>query len=215
VQLEAVLFDFGGVFTISPFTTVQEGGAEHGIDIDVALELCFGPYHEDTDHPWHRLERGEMTLPDCRAALAELAAARGLDVDPLSFLIRQQGDDTQRAEVIERARAVRAAGIRTAVVTNNVAEYGDIWRQMVPVEELFEVVIDSCKAGVRKPDSRMFQLALDALDVTADRAVLLDDHPANIAAAEAMGIHGILVGTDRLAAFDRLDEMLGSPARSR
>jgi epoxide hydrolase-like predicted phosphatase len=80
---------------------------------------------------------------------------------------------------------------------------------MVPVDELFEVVVDSCKAGVRKPDPRIFHLALDALGVTAERAAFLDDHPANVAVAESLGMHGIVVGADRVAAFDELEALLG------
>ena len=104
--------------------------------------------------------------------------------------------------------------MRTALVTNNVVEFGEGWRSLVPVDELFDAVVDSCHAGVRKPDPRIYQLALDAVDATPEAAVFLDDHPANVAAAEALGIRGIVVGQDRLAAFDRLEELLGraSPA---
>jgi len=200
-SFDAVLYDFGGVFTVSPFTAARDAGAELGLDVELAMELCFGPYHEDGDHPWHRLERGEVTLADARAALVELAAAQGHDFDPFSLLASLAREDTERPAVVERARAVRAAGLRTALVTNNIAEFGDAWRAMVPVDDLFEVVIDSSFAGVRKPNPRIFELALDALAVRADRAVFLDDHPANVAAAEQLGIRGIVVGDDRIAAF--------------
>jgi putative hydrolase of the HAD superfamily len=208
-DVEAVLFDFGGVFTESPFTAAQEAGGELGLETDVALELCFGPYHEDTDHPWHRLERGEVGLDDARRALVELAAAQGVDADPLRFFDRLGREDAQRPEVVARTRSVRARGLRTALVTNNVAEFGDAWRSLVPVDELFDVIVDSCRTGVRKPDPRIFRLALAELGVSAGRAVYLDDHPSNVAAAEALGMRAILVGADRVAAFDRLEELVG------
>lgn len=210
-MVDAVLFDFGGVFTLSPFETVIEAGRELGLDPDLAFELCFGPYDEDGDHPWHRLERGEMSLADARDALCEMARLRGLDVDPLSLLIRRGREDPQREEVVERARRVRATGVRTACVTNNVAEFGDAWRGMIPVDELFDTIVDSCRAGVRKPDPRMFRLALDEVGVPAERTVFLDDHPGNLRAASRLGIRGIHVGIDRIAAFDELDAMLGAP----
>ena len=207
--VRAVLYDFGGVFTVSPFTVARSGGASLGLDHALAVELCFGPYDEDTDHPWHRLERGEATLADTRTALMVLAAERGYEIDPLRLLTGAGADDPQRPVVVERARAVRArSDVRTALVTNNVAEFSDAWRAMVPVEELFEVVIDSCVAGVRKPDPAIFRLALDALEVQPTEAVFLDDHPANVAAAEVLGMRGILVGDDRVAAFDELDRLL-------
>ena len=209
-RIEAVLFDFGGVFTESPFLAAHEAGVELGIDVDVAFDLCFGTYHDDGDHPWHRLERGEMTLEDARRALRTMAADRGYDVDPVDFLMRLARDDHQREEVVQRALAVKGRGVRTACVTNNILEFGEGWRSLVPVDELFDAVVDSCHAGVRKPDPRIYQLALDAVDATPEVAVFLDDHPANVAAAEALGIRGIVVGQDRLAAFDRLEELLGA-----
>ena len=208
--IEAVLFDFGGVFTESPFLAAHEAGEELGIDVDVAFDLCFGTYHDDGDHPWHRLERGEMTLEDARQALREMAADRGYDVDPVDFLMRLARDDHQREEVVQRALAVKGRGVRTACVTNNILEFGEGWRSLVPVDELFDAVVDSCHAGVRKPDPRIYQLALDAVDAAPEAAVFLDDHPANVAAAEALGMRGIVVGRDRLAAFDELEELLAT-----
>ncbi|MBV8985789.1 MAG: HAD family phosphatase [Acidimicrobiia bacterium] len=206
--IEAVLFDFGGVFTESPFLAAHEAGEELGIDVDVAFDLCFGTYHDDGDHPWHRLERGEMTLEDARRTLKQMAAERGFDVDPVEFLFRLARDDEQREPIVQRALAIKATGMRTACVTNNILEFGDGWKSLVPVDELFDAVIDSCETGVRKPDPRIYRLALDAVDVDAEAAVFLDDHPANVAAAEAMGMRGIVVGRDRLAAFDQLEQLL-------
>jgi epoxide hydrolase-like predicted phosphatase len=207
-SVDAVLYDFGGVFTVSPFTAAQQAADELGVDMELALELCFGPYHEDTDHPWHRLERGEIALEAARTALIEQAAARGIEMDPFVMLARLARPDHQRDEVVARARAIRAAGVRTALVTNNIAEFGDAWRAMVPVDELFETVIDSCHAGVRKPNPAIFELALDALGVRAEQAAFLDDHPANVAVARQLGMAAIVVGDDRLAAFDALDALL-------
>src|SRR3954463_16707224 len=111
MSIEAVLFDFGGVFTESPFMAAREAGEELGIDLDLAFDLCFGSYHEDSDHPWHRLERGEMTLEDARQALRTAAAERGHDVDPVEFLMRLAREDVQRPAVVERAMAVKDLGV--------------------------------------------------------------------------------------------------------
>jgi putative hydrolase of the HAD superfamily len=209
--IDVILFDFGGVFTASPFDAVRLYAEEVGIDVDVALGLCFGPYDQDTDHAWHRLERGEVTLTEAREILVELAASQGHDIDPFQVLARMGSTvDDQRDAVVERTRQLRSEGYRTAIITNNVREFGDGWRGLVPVEELFEVIIDSSTVGVRKPDPRIFHLALDALGgVDPDRAVFLDDAAANVAAAQALGIHGVVVGADRIAALDRLDDVLG------
>jgi len=174
----------------------------------MVFEVLFGPYGEDTDHPWHRLERGEVTLAEARQALLALAADRGLADDPFTFLGRLGGRDDQREAVVARALAIKASGVRTALVTNNIAEFGDGWRAMVPVDDLFDVVIDSCQVGLRKPNPAMFRAALDALDVAPAQSVFLDDYLGNVTAAVELGMHAIHVGADRLAAFDELERLL-------
>ncbi|MCU1378411.1 MAG: family hydrolase [Acidimicrobiales bacterium] len=213
-MVEAVLYDFGGVFTLSPFGAVRKAAEALGIDGDVGLSLCFGPYDEDTDHAWHRLERGELTLAETRSELAALAAAAGHDIDPFSLLAGMGAiEDEQREPMIERALALKATGVKTAVVTNNIKEFGEGWRKMVPVDELFDTVIDSSAVGVRKPDPRIYRMALDALGGVAPAdAVLVDDALGNITAAKALGIHGVLVGPDRLAAMDELEALVRQSA---
>ncbi len=208
--LKAVLFDFGGVFTPSPFPVIADAAPELGLTPEAAIELCFGVYDRDGDHPWHRLERGEIPLEKAREELAVLAREQEVEIDILSLFSRMGVPDLDRQTMVEGARRIRKRGLRTALVTNNVAEFGDGWRKMVPVDELFEVVIDSSAVGVRKPDPRIFQLALDALGVAARDAAFVDDHPGNIAAAEKLGMVGILVGPDRPQALIALDKALAA-----
>ena len=207
-RVDAVLFDFGGVFTQSPFEAVRLHGDELGADPELVLNVLFGDYDQDGDHPWHRLERGEIALADARGEINELAAARGLDFDPFGAFAKFGTGGHMADAMVDRTRKLRADGIRTALVTNNVREFGDGWRSLVPVDELFDVVIDSSHAGVRKPDPKIFRLALDALGVTPERSLFLDDFPGNVAAASALGMRGILVGTDRLRAIAELDALL-------
>jgi len=209
VAIEAVFFDFGGVFTPSPFEVIRAAGPELGLDPDVVLTLCLGPYDEDTDHPWHRLERGELALQEARELL--VAHAREQDVegfDPFAVLSRIGSEDPDRAAFVARVRALRARGVRTGMITNNVAEFGDGWRRMVPVDELFEVVVDSSQVGVRKPDRRIYVLALDALGVDdPSQALFLDDHPGNLAGAAAVGMQTMLVGSDRAPVLAALADL--------
>lgn len=216
--LEAVLFDFGGVFTSSPFAAARRHGEVLGIDPDRALEVAFGPYDEDTDHPWHRAERGEIDLVTCHAEISARAAAEGFELD-LFDMLRSLGDDDGdgrapgeviRQPVVAAVRAVRAGGVRTALVTNNIAELASLWRPLLPLDELFDVVIDSSEEGVRKPDPRIYHLTLERLGgVAPERSVFLDDYPGNVAAAQALGMAGILVGPDPAAALAELGELLG------
>ena len=210
MTLEAVLFDFGGVYTASPFTVFVDAAAELGSTPEHVLALVFGPYDRDTDHPWHRLERGELGLLDARRDIMENAAAEGLEFDPLTILARMATSGSgARAEVVASTRRVRERGLRTALVTNNVKEFSAGWRGLLPVEELFDAVIDSSEVGVRKPDPAIFGLALEELGgVAPDAAVFLDDFHGNIAAARRLGIHGVLVEDDPAGALAELDRLI-------
>jgi len=205
---DAVLFDYGGVFTNSPFAAVESGGAKLGADPQLLLDTIFGPYHADTDHPWHRLERGEIALSAAVEAIIALGAERGVDADPFKFFSAMAAGGINQT-VVECTRGLRNDGIKTALVTNNAAEFRNSWRKSIPVDELFDVVIDSSEEGVRKPDPRIFELALGRLGVAAARSVFLDDFAGNVTAAESFGIKAILVGSDQALAVAELEKLLG------
>jgi putative hydrolase of the HAD superfamily len=214
VTIKAVVFDFGGVYTNSPFTGVHAWHVERQLDPAVGLRAVFGPYDDDTDHPWHRLERGEVALAAAAEQIKAVAAEEGLEIDLFDLLSAMGGGGGIRQDVVDLTLELRAAGYRTALITNNVAEFADGWRAMIPVDELFEFVIDSSQVGMRKPDPRIFTMALAQLGVGPDEAVFLDDAKGNVAAAVAVGMHAILVEDDHLPAFDQLQRLLAAEERS-
>jgi epoxide hydrolase-like predicted phosphatase len=205
MTFEAVLWDYGGIFTASPFAAAHAYARSQDVDPAEMLRVVFGSYDADTDHVWHQLERGEMTFVDALTQIKADAEAAGFHFDSGEMFSMMVTDEIDRSLVVEAVRLVRAKGLRTAIVTNNIREYGDAWRAQFPLEELFDAIVDSCEEGVRKPDPAIFRTALDRVGVTdATRAIFLDDFPGNIAAAEAMGMHGILVADDPTPALDEL-----------
>jgi epoxide hydrolase-like predicted phosphatase len=209
-SIQAVLFDFGGVFTDSPFHAAARAGEEMGALPGQIEAILFGPYDEDTNHSWHRLERGEISLAAAREAIMAEGRRQGFAVDPLEIVARMASrGGAVRTALVERTRRLRREGTATALVTNNVAEFSGAWRSMLPVDELFDVVIDSSSVGMRKPNPSIFQLALERLGgVAPERAVFLDDYPSNVEAAVGLGLHGVLVGEDPEAAITELDRVL-------
>lgn len=208
-SIEAVLFDFGGVFTGSPFQAIDKYAAAQGVEPEDLMELVFGSYHADTDHPWHQCERGELGLGEAFTQITANATEAGIRFDAGELFSSMAEDPFDRTIVVDLVRSVRARGIRTAVVTNNVAEYGSTWRKMIPIDELFDAVIDSCEIGVRKPNPAIYHAALEQLGVhEPSHAVFLDDYEGNVAAARALGMHGILVGYDPQPALDELTALL-------
>jgi epoxide hydrolase-like predicted phosphatase len=210
MTIEAVIFDFGGVFTSSPFTGLHQWHVEKGLDPAKGLRLVFGPYDQDTDHPWHRVERGEIALEAAAEQIKALAAESGMDLDLREMFGALGGADGARQDVVEIALDIRRRGFRTALITNNIAEFSDGWRAMIPVEEIFEVVVDSSAIGIRKPNPRIYELTLEQLGVDAGASVFLDDAVGNIDAARAVGMHAILVGDDHTVAFAELDALLAT-----
>jgi epoxide hydrolase-like predicted phosphatase len=190
----------------SAFDAIAEvvSGAESR---EAALALLLGPYDTDTDHMWHRVERGEAPIVDWITWVGEETAAAGVTVDWEAFG-SMMGRLTVHDVIVDRVRSLRPEGYRTALCTNNVREGSKSWRELVPVDELFDVVVDSSEVGLRKPDARIFRLTLDRLGVEdPGRAVFLDDHPGNVAGAERAGLVGLLVG-DPAEAVVALDALL-------
>ena len=206
-QYDAVLFDFGGIYSASPFGAFESFAAEIGAPASTVIEVVFGPYDRDTDHPWHQLERGEISLEQTIQGIQARASAAKIELDPIQVLMKLGSGPGPRDAMLERTRALRDAGYRTGLVTNNIEAFREGWRSLIPVDELFDSVVDSSEVGVRKPDPAIYQLALERTGVTAARTVFVDDFAGNIAAAEKLGMWGILVEddpADALAALDRL-----------
>jgi len=198
--ITAVLFDFAGVLTSSPWGALTAAGGGN-------LELLIGSYEEDTDHPWHQVERGEMAIADWATAVSETGRQQGIEVDftPLQALL---GEMTLHEPIIERVRSLRIEGYRLGLITNNVREGSAVWRALVPVDELFDAVVDSSEVGMRKPNPAIYHHALDLLGgVPPAEAVFLDDSPGNVVGAQRAGLHAILVEEPE-AAVRALDALL-------
>lgn len=207
---DAVLFDFGGVLIGSPFTALESLATELNLPVpfEVFMDLVFGPYHEDTDHPWHRMERGELVFADYFTYLAGEAAHHGIDLDLATFA-SAFAEPVVHHHMVDLVQELRAAGFRLAMVTNNIAEGRRQWERIVP-PGAFDVIIDSSEVGMRKPDERIYHLALDRLGgVAPERAIFLDDAPGNIEGARRAGLEAVLVTADTGAAEAELRALVG------
>ena len=206
--VDVVLFDFGGVFTASPFTAVADMAVAQGLDPQAFAAVMFGNYSQDNDHPWHRLERGEVSFDDACVQITAQGQAASLRVSPIELLVKMGSEKIIHQAMIDVARDIKAAGLGVGMITNNVREFSDSWRQMIPVDEIIDQVFDSSFMGVRKPSPAIFQRALAAMAVAPERAVFLDDVPANVEAAKALGLHGIVVEADPMPAITLLRQLV-------
>jgi epoxide hydrolase-like predicted phosphatase len=117
--------------------------------------------------------------------------------------------------MIDAVREVRDAGIRTALLTNNAREWEDEWRALIPVDELFDVVVDSSRVGLRKPDPAIYTLTCDRLGVDAVDCLFIDDLACNVDAAAALGMRTLLCSDPVDAAGEVLRRVLPRDSRSK
>ncbi len=212
-RFDAVVFDFSGVMVSSAFDAMAAHAADHDMSEDEFLEFLLGDYSQDTDHAWHRAERGEISVMDWVTDTMARAEEAGMGLD-LSMMAGMLGELEVHQVMVAAARACRVAGYRTSLLTNNIAEGRDSWRPLLPLDDLFDDVVDSSEVGLRKPNPEIYRLALERLGPVAGapihpgRAVMLDDHPGNCAGAEAAGLVAIQV-TDPVGAVEELLELLG------
>ena len=208
-RFRAVLWDFGGVLSSSPFDAFARYEAEHGLPDGFLRRV--NATNPDTN-AWARLERNEVDVDEFAAAYAAESGALGHEVDGRVVLGLLAGD--LRPEMFRAVARCRQHGLRTALLTNNVVPMGGEWADNLPtpLDELFDVVVESSKAGVRKPDPAAYELVLDELGVAATEVVFLDDLGVNLKPARAIGMTTIKV-TDPATALDQLEAALGLDVR--
>ncbi len=210
VELKAVLFDFGGVFTDSPFEAFNTYAMRIGASDEQVTDIVFGGYGVDGDHPWHRVERGEISLGKARDDILSLGREQGLEVDILDvFMAMADNGGGLREELVDYVSTIREAGLATGIITNNVVEFREHWRAMLPVDELFDFVVDSSEVGMRKPNPAIFKKALEIGGLAPEHAIFLDDFEGNVIAAAALNIRSILVDGDGAKTVADLDAVLG------
>ena len=206
--IDTVIFDFGGVLS----ATGRHSDFSRRFPPEVADQVArifLGDVTADGDHPWHRLERGEITFSEARRHNHAALVAAGIEMPAPPPGGAQMIDFVASQPMLDLVHELRDAGFRLGVLTNNVAEFRERWRAMLAFEELFDDIVDSHEVGLRKPNPAIYQLALARLGAEASRTAFLDDLPANVDAADVVGMHGVLVGEDPTAAIAAVRRLAG------
>ena len=210
-RYRAIIFDFGGVVTSSPFEAFNRLEEERGLPRDFVRRL--NATDPDTN-AWARFERAELDAAGFDAAFAEEARAVGHELDGASVIARLAGEI--RPGVVAAIDRLKDEAYALGCITNNVpagsgAGMADTSEKAAAVAEVmrrFDHVIESSKAGVRKPDPRIYTMMCEALDVAPGQCVYLDDLGINCKPAAALGMVAIKV-TSEGQALTELGETLG------
>jgi epoxide hydrolase-like predicted phosphatase len=193
-MIRAVISDFGGVLTnrlIEAFAAFQN---ETGISMEQLGRGMQRVAERDGEYPLFRLERGEISE---RKFLDELAW--GLEAElghrPILHRFREIYFEALRPNepMLNLMRELRDQGLQTAILTNNVREWEELWRSKLPLDEIFEVIVDSAWVGMRKPEHGIYLLTIERLGdgLKPSDCLFVDDNQLNVEAARELGMTAV------------------------
>ncbi len=201
MAIRAVISDFGGVLTtplVGSFMAFQD---QTGIPAEALGKSMQRIYERDGVHPLYELEKGHVSE---HAFLNELRTELAVDLghEPELHDFKEIYFEALNAndEMIDAMREAKAAGFRMAMLTNNVREWEPLWRSMLPVDEIFELVVDSAFVGMRKPEPEIYTLTLERIrnhdpadlgDLEFSECLFVDDFEVNCTAARELGMDAI------------------------
>ncbi len=188
----AVISDFGGVLTsplLNSFAAFQDSS---GISLEALGAAMVAVAAREGTNPLFELETGRMTEAHfLRSLSTELTTQLGHEVELHGFGERYFEHLHPNEQLIDYMRELRGRGYKLAICTNNVREWESRWRAKLPVDEIFEVVVDSAFVGTRKPERRIYEITLERLGVDAAATVFVDDIEVNCDAARELGMTAV------------------------
>jgi putative hydrolase of the HAD superfamily len=209
-MIEAVLWDFGGVLTTSPFEAFNRYESERGLPRDFIRTInATDPEH----NAWARFESSHITLSEFDTLFAAESEAAGHRIAGRDVIALLSGDIRPRmVEVLKRCKT----RYRVGCITNNVksgqgpgmASSGERAGRVSEVMALFDLVVESSVEGIRKPDPRIYRIACEGLGVAPERTVFLDDLGINLKPARNLGMRTIKV-VDEDQAIEELSQLTG------
>jgi putative hydrolase of the HAD superfamily len=203
-MIKAVLWDFGGVILASPFDAFRRYETEHDLPTDFIRRVNATDPHANA---WALLERNEISAAQFDERFATESSALGHRVPGIDVLALLAGE--VRPEMVAMLDRVKGAGLLVACLTNNIVG-GDVGRvaddaraaQVAAIMNRFDVIVESSRVGVRKPEPRFYEIACEMLGVQPRECVFLDDLGINLKPAAAMGMATIKVTSASQAIAD-------------
>ena len=213
-MFKAILWDFGGVFTSSPFEAFNRYEAENGLPEDFLRSINAT---DPETNAWAQLESSQVSVDEFDVLFAREAEAKGHRVMGKEVLDLLSGD--VRPEMVS-ALGIIKQNHRIGCITNNVntgqgpgmAKTSDKASQVAKIMAMFDVVIESSKVGIRKPDPKIYQMTCEQMSIAPEETIYLDDLGINLKPARALGMATIKVLNANQALAD-LEKLLGIQLR--
>jgi putative hydrolase of the HAD superfamily len=192
LNIECVISDFGGVLTTPLVQSFMAFQNETGISMETLGVTMQNIAEAEGEHPLYELERGNTTEVDFLERMAdELEHALGHRPEMHRFSETYFKALKPNEPMIELMRDLKGDGFRMALLTNNVREWEPTWRSMLPVDEIFELVVDSAYVGCRKPDAEIYEITLERLGLPGSACLFIDDVNVNCDGARALGLNAV------------------------
>ena len=189
-RYEALVVDFGGVLTTPLQVAMLEFAQDAGIELQDLARAALGGYMGSEDSLVFGFETGRISEEDFTAAFVErLRDESGVEVDPNGLITRLFGGLRLEETMLEAVGAVRAAGLKTGLLSNS---WGTTLYPRERLDPLFDVTVISGEVGLRKPDPAIFELTTRRLGVAPGACVFVDDHPGHLASASEAGMTTVL-----------------------
>ncbi|HEY5052931.1 MAG TPA: HAD family phosphatase [Solirubrobacterales bacterium] len=191
-EIEAIVSDFGGVLTTPLLGSFMAFQDKTGISTENLGKAMQAATEADGENPLFAMERGEITeaafLDRLADALAPLLGHRPElhRFKEIYFEALQPNEP-----MIELMRELKAGGKRMAMLTNNVREWEPLWKAMLPVDEIFELVVDSAFVSLRKPEPAIYELTLERFGMPAESCLFVDDLAHNCEGARKAGMSAV------------------------
>lgn len=205
--MKAVIFDLGGVVFDSPIHFLADYEKEHGLPTNFIARVVGG-YAIRKDGPWQQLERGDVSFGQFCQDFDREVEALGEKMSTKHMMLEMAARSRVRPEMVEAVRRIKKAGLKAAALTNNWKTSDELDGRMDDLRAEFDVFVESYKSRLRKPDPKIYELALGELALDGKDCVFLDDIGKNLKAASAFGIKTIKV-VDPHSALKELEGVIG------
>ncbi|MDQ5816065.1 MAG: HAD family phosphatase [Actinomycetota bacterium] len=208
-NVDALVIDFGGVLTTSLQDALAAFAESAGVELQDLVRVALGLYTGAEDPLVHDFEIGAISDEEFGAGLsARLHEVSGVRVSPYGLVARMFAVDLEE-DMLSAVAAIRRAGFKTALLSNS---WGSSLYPRDRLVDLFDAVVISGEVGMRKPDPRIYALALERIQVAPQRCVFVDDHPGHLAAARDLGLMTLLHRSSQ-ETIEALETLLGVELR--
>lgn len=192
-MIKAIVSDFGGVLTTPLAGSFQVFADRTGMSMAELGGALGAIVAREGAHPLYEMECGRLTEVEFLAGLERaLREQVGRDISCEGFTEALWSGLAPNPPMISLMEELRDQGFRMALVTNNVREWEAHWRAMAPIDDIFELVVDSAFVGMRKPDPEIYELTLQGLKLPGEACLFIDDLERNCVAARAAGMQTVV-----------------------